>query len=86
METNVQKLINEIQRRINTIKSEPNGVVRETMIDNLLCDTMKYLEDEKTQCTSFSKFIRLRCGEDYFSKGYSTEMIYDGWIKKYNYL
>lgn len=30
--------LDEIKKRIETIKSEPNGLVRETMIENLLID------------------------------------------------
>jgi len=86
MNGTVEKLTNEIQRRINIIKSEPDGIVRETMIDNLLLDTAKYSEYEKTQCTCFARFLKIRCGDDYFNKGWSIEMIYNEWIKKYNYL
>jgi hypothetical protein len=34
----VNDLLNEIQRRQLLIKSEPDGIVRETMINNLLLD------------------------------------------------
>lgn len=42
-QTAVEWLINELQRRILIIESEPDGIVRTTMIDNFLVD----IEDAK---------------------------------------
>ncbi len=52
--TAVQVLLNELQRRLGMIQSEPNGIVRETMIDNLLIDSETSLETEKQQIVEFA--------------------------------
>ena len=45
----MQEFLGELQIRLLKIKSEPNGLVRETMISNLLIDSDMYLEMEKEQ-------------------------------------
>ena len=45
--TAVERLLSELQIRLLTIKSEPDGIVRETMINNFLLDTEQAKEMEK---------------------------------------
>ena len=47
--TAVDWLLSELQIRLLTIKSEPDGIVRETMINNFLLDTEQAKEMEKQQ-------------------------------------
>lgn len=48
--TAVEWLLSELQIRLLKIKSEPNGIVRETMINNFLIDTeqAKQMEEDKS--------------------------------------
>ena len=48
-QTAVEFLVKELRVRLLTIKSEPDGFVRETMINNFLIDTEKAKEMEKQQ-------------------------------------
>jgi hypothetical protein len=48
-QTAVEWLIDELHRRLSIIKSEPNGDVRETMIDNFLIDFEQAKQMEKEQ-------------------------------------
>ena len=48
-QTAVQLLLSELQIRLLKIKSEPNGLVRETMINSFLIDTEQSVEVEKKQ-------------------------------------
>ena len=48
-QTAVEWLLSELQVRLLTIKSEPDGIVRETMINNFLIDTEQAKEMEKQQ-------------------------------------
>jgi predicted secreted protein len=48
-QTAVQWLLCELQTRLLTIKSEPDGIVRETMINDFLIDTDQALEMERQQ-------------------------------------
>jgi hypothetical protein len=47
--TAVQWLLCELQTRLLTIKSEPDGIVRETIINDFLIDTDQALEMERQQ-------------------------------------
>jgi hypothetical protein len=47
--TAVDWLLTELARRVATINSEPNGIVRETMIDSLLIGTEQAREMEREQ-------------------------------------
>lgn len=47
--TAVEYLVKELKVRLLTIKSEPDGFVRETMINNFLIDTEQAKEMEKQQ-------------------------------------
>ena len=58
METNkkqtaVKRLLGELQIRRLRIKSEPDGIVRESMINNLLIDMGKYQQMEREQMINF---------------------------------
>lgn len=46
-ETAVKQLLDELQIRLLKIKSEPDGIVRETMINNFLIDTKQFEKFEK---------------------------------------
>ena len=48
-QTAMQEFLGELQIRLLRIKSEPNGLVRETMISNFLIDSDRFLETEKAQ-------------------------------------
>ena len=48
-QTAVQWLLSELQIRLLKIKSEPDGIVRETMIYNFLIDTEQAKQMEKEQ-------------------------------------
>jgi len=48
-QTIMQEFLGELQIRLLIIKSEPNGLVRETMISNFLIDSDRYLAMEKEQ-------------------------------------
>jgi len=47
--TSMQDWNNELQKRLLTIKSEPDGDVRETMINNFLIDSEKWLTKERKE-------------------------------------
>ena len=47
--TVVQELLENLNNRLSLIQSEPNGIVRDTMINNFLIDTDHSLEKEKQQ-------------------------------------
>jgi hypothetical protein len=53
-QTAVQLLLSELQIRLLKIKSEPNGLVRETMINSFLIDTEQSVEIEKQQIIIFA--------------------------------
>jgi hypothetical protein len=53
IQTAVEWLLSELQVRLLTIKSEPDGIVRETMINNFLIDTEQAQEMEKRQIIDF---------------------------------
>jgi len=48
-QTAVEWIISKLLQRILTIQSEPNGIVRETMLDNLLIDLEQAKAMEKEQ-------------------------------------
>lgn len=48
-QTALQQFLSELHLRLLRINSEPNGIVRETMIQNFLIDELDYLELEKQQ-------------------------------------
>jgi hypothetical protein len=50
--TAVDWLLTELARRVATINSEPNGLVRETMIDSLLIGTEQAREIEREHLTN----------------------------------
>lgn len=54
--TAVEWLVNELQVRLSIIKSEPDGFVRETMINNFLIDTEQAKEMEKQQAQEYAEF------------------------------
>lgn len=45
----MQQFLSELHLRLVTLNSEPNGIVRETMIQNFLIDEDLYLKHEKQQ-------------------------------------
>ncbi len=49
MKTSVEWLLSELHIRLLKIKSEPDGIVRETIINNFLIDTEQAKEIEKQQ-------------------------------------
>lgn len=49
MKTAIEQWNIELERRLSFINSEPDGVVRETMIQNMLIGFDNYLETEKQQ-------------------------------------
>jgi hypothetical protein len=51
-QTAVEWLISELQRRILIIESEPDGIVRTTMIDNFLVDIEESKIKEREQIRS----------------------------------
>jgi hypothetical protein len=71
-QTALRSLLSELQRRFDLIQSEPDGMVRETMIDNFLLDTETYLEMEKQQMFEFWNG-GIDCTEE---KGKSFEQYY----------
>jgi hypothetical protein len=48
-QTAIDSLLSELNIRLLQIKSEPNGIVRETMINNFLIDTEQFKILEKEQ-------------------------------------
>jgi hypothetical protein len=74
-QTAVEWLIDELHRRLSIIKSEPNGDVRETMIDNFLIDFEQAKQKEKEQMLEVSKAACFSTGEfeQYYNKTYTNE-------------
>lgn len=76
-QTTVQQFINEINRRVAILRIEPCGIVRDTMIDNLLIDSDGYLEMEKEQITTAYKADRYPCSDEdaehYYNETYKTQ-------------
>lgn len=60
-QTAVEWLLSELQTRLLTIKSEPNGIVRETMIDNFLIDTEKAKTMERENASTFGIRVTSEC-------------------------
>jgi hypothetical protein len=84
--TAVELLVNELQIRLLKIKSEPDGIVRETMINNFLIDTEQAKEMEKQQlqlayasrCSFFScennseeELANCTCGKHYYNETFN---------------
>ena len=86
-QTAVEWLIDELHRRLSIIKSEPNGDVRETMIDNFLIDFEQAKQMEKQQIidayiegdsTGFEamgeyKSLLIKDAEKYYNETYTNE-------------
>jgi hypothetical protein len=83
--TAVDSLLSQLQIRLLKIKSEPDGIVRETMINNFLIDTEQFKEIEKEQIESafnegdlnsvdyFKPENRIKESEQYYKENYGGQ-------------
>jgi hypothetical protein len=69
-QTAVQLLLSELQIRLLKIKSEPNGLVRETMINSFLIDTEQSVEVEKQQMKDALHYFGIENAEQYYKETY----------------
>ena len=81
-QSSVTQLIEEIQRRVSIIQSEPQTMARELMIDNLAIDLEQYEETHKEEiedaCESSIKIcgmghIFIELPEQYYNKTFKSE-------------
>ena len=79
-QSSVTQLIEEIQRRVSIIQSEPQTMARELMIDNLAIDLEKYEVIHKEEiiiaaadhCYPTYKLAKIDA-EDYYNKTFKSE-------------
>jgi len=76
MKTSVEWLLSELHIRLLKIKSEPYGIVRETMINNFLIDTEQAKEIEKQQIKDAYRFPNTlvdMSSEQYYNETYKSK-------------
>jgi hypothetical protein len=75
-QTAVEQLVSELHRRILIIESEPNGIVRTTMIDNFLVDIEEFKEMDKEHIMNaymigaLLENISIEAAEHYYNETY----------------
>ena len=80
IETPLMRLIAELKRRILILNNEPNGILRETMIQTLLVDIDSYLAYEREVIENAVRFdpcmptypFPLELAEQYFTLTFQT--------------
>ena len=74
-QTAVQWLLSELQIRLLKIKLEPDGIVRETMINSFLIDAEQAEAMEKEQIERAYQWDRFPCSEEdaeqYYNETYN---------------
>jgi hypothetical protein len=71
-----QIMLEELLQKIKFVLECKNEAQAERILEQFIFDQE---EKSKQKCIEFSKYIRN--GKDHFNNGYSTEMVYDEWVK-----
>ena len=67
----VEWLLYDLQIKLLIIKSEPDGIVRETMINNFLIDTSQAKEIEKQQIINALHYFGIENAEQYYNEQFN---------------
>ena len=67
----VEWLLYDLQIKLLIIKSEPDGIVRETMINNFLIDTSQAKEIEKQQIINALHYFGIENAEQYYNETFN---------------